>query len=159
MSKKPLVHKDYLLQKFKGKGGWTYAEIPEVSPGKNTPFGWVQVKGSIDGYPIEKYKLQPMGNGKLFLPVNAKIRKQIGKEAGDRVEVILFRDETPETVREELLLCLKVEPGALEAFQSLIPFKQNALTDWVYQSKTDTEKVNRIADILKQMQAIHSHSK
>lgn len=27
---KPLVDKDYLLQKFEGKGGWTYAEIPEI---------------------------------------------------------------------------------------------------------------------------------
>lgn len=155
----PLVHKTYLLQKFKGKGGWTYAEIPEVTPGKNTPFGWVQVNGSIDGFPIKKYKLQPLGNGKLFLPVNAKIRKHIGKEAGDRVEVLLYKDETPSTIREELLLCLQVEPGAVEAFVSLIPFKQNALTDWVHHAKTDEEKLTRIADILKQMQGITENSK
>lgn len=28
--RKPLVDKDCLLEKFSGKGGWTYAEIPEV---------------------------------------------------------------------------------------------------------------------------------
>jgi hypothetical protein len=25
---KPLVNKEYLLEKFPGKGGWTYAAIP-----------------------------------------------------------------------------------------------------------------------------------
>lgn len=33
--KKKLVHKTYMLQKFSGKGGWTYAEIPEVKPDKH----------------------------------------------------------------------------------------------------------------------------
>jgi hypothetical protein len=154
MSKKPLINKDYLLQKFKGKGGWTYAEIPEVKPAKHSPFGWVQVKGSIDDYPLEKCKLQPMGNGKLFLPVNAKIRKHIGKEAGDRVELILYLDETPESVREELLLCLKDEPGAPEAFQKLNSFKQNALIDWVYHAKNDEEKVRRIAETFKVLEIL-----
>jgi hypothetical protein len=42
---KPLVENKYLLQKIPGKGGWTYAAIPEVLKSKNTPFGWVKVKG------------------------------------------------------------------------------------------------------------------
>ncbi len=45
----PLVNQSYLLQKFPGKGGWVYAAIPEVLQNKNNPFGWVKVKGSIDG--------------------------------------------------------------------------------------------------------------
>ena len=60
---KPLVNQDYLLQKFPGKGGWTYAEIPEVLQDKHAPFGWVKVKGSIDGYQFKNYRLMPMGNG------------------------------------------------------------------------------------------------
>lgn len=148
---KQLIHKKYQLQKFSGKGGWTFAEIPEVKPNKNNPFGWVQVTGSIDGFPLKKSKLQPMGHGKMFLPVNAKIRKHIEKEAGDTVEILLYLDETPQKIFDELYSCLKVESGALEAFQKLTTFKQNALANWVYDAKNDEEKVKRIADILKQM--------
>ena len=69
---KPLVDKVYLLEKFTGKGAWTYAEIPEISQDKTAPFGWVKVKGFIDDYELNQHKLLPMGNGKLFLAANLK---------------------------------------------------------------------------------------
>jgi hypothetical protein len=40
-----------------------------VVKGKNAPFGWVKVKGSIDGIEFNKYHLMPIGGGRLFLPV------------------------------------------------------------------------------------------
>ena len=61
----PLVDKDYLLERTPGNGGWTYAPIPEVPQDKKAPFGWVKVKGSIDGVEIKKHHLMPMGNGEL----------------------------------------------------------------------------------------------
>ena len=90
----PLVNKQYKLHKFPGKGGWTYAEIPEIPQDKKAPFGWVKVKGSIDDYTFSDYRLMPMGNGHLFLPVNAAVRKKIGKGEGDYVQVVLFKDES-----------------------------------------------------------------
>lgn len=107
---KPLVDKKYLLEKFPGKGGWTYAAIPEVLKNPHTPFGWVRVKGSIDGFAIDQAKLQPMGNGQLFFPVNAKIRKAIGKQAGDKVHITLFEDKISDEIRKELQLCFENEP-------------------------------------------------
>ena len=53
---KPLVDKEYLLEKFPCKGGWTFTIIPEILPDKHSPFGWVKVKGSIDGYKIKNYR-------------------------------------------------------------------------------------------------------
>ena len=78
-----LVNKTYLLEKFQGKGAWTFAQIPEILQDKNAPFGWVRVRGTIDGFEIKGYHLMPMGNGKLFLPVKAEIRKKIKKQSGD----------------------------------------------------------------------------
>jgi len=86
----PLVHAAYLLKKFPGKGGRIYAEISEIVQNKENPFGWVTVKGQIDDYILNHYKLMPMRNGQLFLPVKAAIRKQIAKKAGDYVQVILY---------------------------------------------------------------------
>lgn len=84
---KPLVVKDYQLKKFPGKGGWAYAEIPESAQDKKAPFGQVKVRGKIDFYRLESYKLMPMGNGKLFFPVKAAIRKVIRKQAEDFVKI------------------------------------------------------------------------
>ena len=83
---KPIVNKRVKLEKFEGKGGWTYARLPEVKPGKSW-FNWVKVKGCIDDYEIKAYNLMPIGNGQLFLPVKKEIRKKIKKEAGDEVSV------------------------------------------------------------------------
>src|SRR3954464_8849836 len=123
---KPLVNKKYRLEKYPGKGGWTYAQIPEVAKDKNSPFGWVRVRGTIDSYEIKGYHLMPMGNGNLFLPVKASIRKKLGKQEGDYIHVILYTDDLPTDLPEELKLCLQDEPDAYVAFLSYTDAEQKA---------------------------------
>jgi hypothetical protein len=41
---KPLLSKKYLLEKYPGKGGWTYAAIPEVIQDKDAPFGCLNIR-------------------------------------------------------------------------------------------------------------------
>jgi hypothetical protein len=142
---KPLVNKKVVLEKFNGKGGWTYARIPEILQDKHAHFGWVKVRGTIDGYEIRKYHLMPMGNGKLFLPVKAEIRKKIKKEEGDKVHVILYPDNEPQEVPEEMLLCLQDEPAALKFFNSLSESEQKYYIQWIYSAKKDETKVDRLA--------------
>lgn len=144
----PLVNSLYLLEKYPGKGGWTYASIPEITPDKKAPFGWVKVKGQIDHIQIKNYRLMPMGNGRLFLPVKASIRKQIGKKEGDWIHVILYHDNTPTEIPEELLQCFKDDPIAHQAFLDHADAKQKDLIEHIYASKTDEIKVERIAAIL-----------
>ncbi len=147
-SNAPLIDRDYTLQRFDGKGGWTYAEIPEIAPDPHAYFGWVRVKGSIDHYSLSNYRLQPMGNGRLFMPVNAKVRKLIGKEAGDVVHITLYRDELPAEVRDELLACLNDEPAALERFHQLPEATRNAHLDFIFDAKTEPIKIERIARVI-----------
>jgi hypothetical protein len=144
----PLINQEYLLQKFPGKGGWTFAAIPEVLQDKHSHFGWVRVRGFIDDYELKHYKLMPMGNGQLFLPVKAEIRKKIGKQAGDTVKVVLYADNLPLEIPEELLLCLKDDPIAYKAFLLSTDGQQKEFIDWIYSAKTDDTKVARIAEML-----------
>ncbi|MFY0599983.1 MAG: DUF1905 domain-containing protein [Cyclobacteriaceae bacterium] len=142
---KPLIDAEYLLKKSPGKGGWTYAEIPRVLRNKNSAFGWVRVKGSIDGFELKQYKLMPMGNGKLFLPVKAEIRKKIKKQEGDYVKVVLFSDESSLEIPAEIVDCLKNESNKVyETFLSLTEGEQKAYLDWIYSAKTDETMANRI---------------
>ncbi|MBK9735885.1 MAG: DUF1905 domain-containing protein [Saprospiraceae bacterium] len=145
---KPLVNHSYLLEKYPGKGGWTYAAIPEISQDKKAPFGWVKVKGTIDNVELKNYKLMPMGNGKLFLPVKAAIRKKIGKDAGDWVKVVLFSDNSTVEIPDELLLCLQEEPLALQNFLGYTDGQQKEFIDWIYSGKTEATKVKRIAETI-----------
>lgn len=148
---KPIVDKRYKLEKFPGKGGWTYARIPEVLQDKTSPFGWVKVRGTIDGFEIRKYHLMPMGNGKLFLPVKADIRKQIHKHEGDIVHVVLYPDNEPLSIPEEMLLCLRDEPKALSFFQSLSEGEQKYYLDWIYSAKKEDTRVSRLAESINRL--------
>ena len=79
---RPLVDKLYLLEKTPGKGGWTYTVIPEIPQDKHSPFGWVKVKGSIDGVEFKKHHLMPMGNGMLGLSVKSEIIRRLKRKRG-----------------------------------------------------------------------------
>ena len=149
---KPLVNKSFLLEKFPGKGGWTYAKIPEIKQDKYSPFGWVKVRGTIDDFEIKSYHLMPMGNGTLFLPVKADIRKTIRKKEGDYVHVVLFADNLPIAIPEELRLCLQDEPLALQTFLTYSVGEQKAFIEWIYSAKKETTKVERIAGTISKLQ-------
>lgn len=144
----PLVDKEYLLEKFPGKGGWTFARIPEIQPNERTPFGWVRISGTIDDFEIRSYNLQSMGNGKLFLPIKAEIRKKIKKKEGDYVRIILFEDNLPTEITDELKQCFMDEPKALETFLSYTNTEQKTIIEWIYSARTDKIKITRIVETI-----------
>ena len=149
----PLVDATYLLEKYPGKGGWTYVVIPEIAQNKKNPFGWVRVKGSIDSYELKQYKLMPMGNGRLFLPVKAEIRKKIGKQEGDTVRIILYSDESPLEIPSDIMDCFNNEPKeVLENFLSFSEGQQKGYLDWIRDAKTEETKAKRIVQMMERLQ-------
>lgn len=146
-----LVDKDVILQKIPGKGGWTYAPIPEIQQDKHAWFGWVKVCGSIDGYEIKSARLMPFGNGTLILPVKTEIRKAIGKNEGDTVHVTLFSQELPPVADDDFMICLKEEPVAYKRFLSLPKEEQRKITDWICAVRNDQIRVDRIAETINRL--------
>src|SRR5690606_6883948 len=148
---KPLVDKQYQLKKFSGKGGWTYAEIPEIPQDKTQPFGWRNVRGSVDGVDLGQFRLMPMGNEKLFLPLRADIRKKIKKKEGDFVHIVLYPDNGHVAVPEEVMVCLQDEPKALAFFNNLRESEKKAYLQWVKAAKNEHQKVERIATMINRL--------
>ena len=144
----PLVNQQYVLEKMPGKGGWTYAIIEGVPKDKRAKFGWVQVNGSIDSFELKNYKLMPMANGKLFLPVKAEIRKKINKNAGESVQVILYLDDSTTVFPEEIIACLKDEPEAYKTFLTYSESEQKSMIDWIILAKKDAIKVERVVELI-----------
>lgn len=144
----PLCDADITLEKFPGKGGWTYAPLP---PTATVPKGWfnmARVSGQIDEYALENASLMSMGKGRLFLPVRADIRQRLGKQAGDTVRLVLHLVApvaAPLSVSaEELRECLADVPGALAAFEQLPAAQQAAWVAWVAAAASDELKVVRV---------------
>ncbi len=94
----------------------------------------------------------PMGKGKLFLPVKASIRKSIGKKEGDYVHVMLYPDNSPVEIPEELLVCLWDEPTAHKTFLSYTPAEQKAFIEWIYSAKKEETRIERIAKTIRKLQ-------
>ena len=69
----------------------------------------------------------------------------------DFVKVVLYKDETPLEIPEELLVCLADEPTAYEKFQKLTEGEQKSTIDWIYSAKTDQTKAKRIIAIMDEL--------
>jgi hypothetical protein len=138
------------LKRFDTKGektGWTYIEIPadiakKIKAGQKTSF---RVKGKLDAYKITGVSLLPMGGGAFIIPVNASMRKGIGKRYGAMVKVQLEEDKAPFKFNKDFMDCLADEPAANEFFQTLTGSHQRYFSKWIDSAKTIETKAKRIA--------------
>ena len=76
---------DAQLEKGDNPGAWTCVVMDDAAALFGTR-GLVKIRGAIDGVPFES-ALMTQGDGTHRLPVKAKIRDAIGKQAGDSVRV------------------------------------------------------------------------
>ena len=129
------------------KTGWTYIEVPaaiadQLKPNCKKSF---KVKGKLDEYNIAQVSLLPMGDGNFIMPLNAAIRKGIGKRKGAIVKLQLTEDTKIYRLNAELMECLADEPAALDFFKSKPASFQSYYSKWVESAKTEETRARRIA--------------
>jgi hypothetical protein len=128
------------------KTGWTYIEIPadiaqKLKPGNRKEF---KVKGKLDAFAINRVSLMPMGGGRFIMPVNASMRKGLGKRHGAMVKVQIEADDSPFVFNKDFMECLDDEPAAKEFFQTLTASHQRYFSKWIDDAKTEPTRVKRI---------------
>ncbi|MEN9571846.1 MAG: hypothetical protein RL172_3077 [Bacteroidota bacterium] len=138
------------IQKFDKQGektGWTFIEIPEavaaaIKPGYKKSF---KVKGKLDACKIAQVTILPMGGGVYILPLNATMRKAIGKSKGATINAQLQEDAKGYELNAALMSCLADEPEALVFFNSKPPSHQRYYSKWIDSAKTTATQTKRIA--------------
>lgn len=128
------------------KTGWTYIEIPadiaqKLKPGNKKEF---KVKGKLDAFAIKRVSLMPMGGGRFIMPVNAAMRKGLGKRHGAMVKVQIEADDSAFVFNKDFMECLDDEPKAKEFFQSLTGSHQRYFSKWIDDAKTEPTRIKRI---------------
>ncbi|WP_339750999.1 DUF1905 domain-containing protein [Algoriphagus aquimarinus] len=147
-----LIEGKFLLERFPGKGGWTFVKFPKEIISTSKAFGMMKISGSIDDFLFEGKHLMPMGNGYIFLPIAKPIRTKIGKEEGELVVMRLYRVDVPDQLPQELIACLKDDPGKFELFEKLDQSEQKHWIEYIYSS----DKIDVISDrIIKLLDSLH----
>ncbi|MFM7430611.1 MAG: DUF1905 domain-containing protein [Flammeovirgaceae bacterium] len=136
------------IEKFDKKGektGWSYIIISSAQAKKlKTSKASFRVKGTIDTFKLKQTALIPMGDGDFILPVNATMRKALGKRQGDRVKVSLAADDDKYVLSPDLMACLRDDPGAFSYFKTLSGSHQKYFSKWIESAKTTQTKTKRI---------------
>jgi len=144
-----MVHFTATMKKFAKQGektGWTYIEvfpdmIQKLKPGNRKEF---KVKGKLDNFAINRVSLLPMGGGIFIMPINAAMRKAIGKRHGAMVKVQLIEDKAEFVFNRDFMECLNDEPSALNFFKSLPGSHQRYYSKWIDSAKTEPTRAKRI---------------
>lgn len=146
-----ILEGEFVLERFPGKGGWTFIRIPKTLLPSGKAFGMIKLSGKIDEFEFEGKHLMPMGQGVHFLTVAKPIRTAIGKEEGEMVWLKLFRDEIPNSIPEELIDCLKDDPGKLPLFYQLSESVQKHWVEFIYSADSEDRKAARIVKLLNEL--------
>src|SRR5205814_2163145 len=80
----------------------------------------------------------------FIMPVNAAMRKGIGKGRGEKIKVEIEADNRALALNKEFLTCLADEPAAMQFFKTLPKSQQLYFSKWIDGTKTDGTKAKRI---------------
>lgn len=129
------------------KTGWTYIEIPaglaqQLKQGNKKEF---KVKGKLNKHRISRVSLLPMGGGVFIMPLNAEMRKAIGKRQGAMLDVQLQEDKSEFVFNPDFMHCLNDDPSAKKFFEGLTGSHQRYFSKWIDSAKTEPTRIKRIS--------------
>lgn len=109
--------------------------------------GQVKVKVTFDGYEY-RGSLVKMGHCCHIVGITQKIRKEINKQPGDSVRIVLKKDDEPRKVEipEDLDNLLNENVIAREFFNSLSYSNKKKYVNWIISAKKSETRDKRLKD-------------
>ena len=88
-AKKLIDNKRVKLRYVPGNGAWTFHVVVPNTKHLEGGWGYIKVRGTIDGYEIKTMNLAPRKGQDMLLSINSDIRKAIKKKGGNMVTLTL----------------------------------------------------------------------
>jgi hypothetical protein len=127
------------------RGGGAFVEFPFGAEQAFGTKGRVPVHVTIDGI-AGRSSLMRMGHPCHVLGVPKATRQRLGKEPGDKVRVVLWKDDTPREVEvpPEFKGAMK-RAGVLAFFESLSFTHRKEYCRWITEAKKEETRARRLA--------------
>lgn len=142
----------YATYLFSPERGGVYAGFPFDGLNEFGKRGPVRVVCNIDGYQM-KCSLLPMGDGSHAIHIKKDLRKLLGKEEGDKVELVIEQDLSPRIVviPEDIQWLLDDDPELKEKFEKLTISYKEAIIAYIDQAKLPETRAKRIGQLLERV--------
>ncbi len=134
-----------------GQGGGAYVVFPSDVEKEFGTKGQVPVQAKFDGLPY-RGSLMKYGMPQHFIGVAKAIREELGKGAGDTIEVELWKDQEERTVEvpPELQKRMKKE-GLLPFFEKLSYTHRKEYCRWITEAKKEETRARRLEKAVEMM--------
>ncbi|MCA1629933.1 MAG: YdeI/OmpD-associated family protein [Acidobacteria bacterium] len=114
----------------------------------------VPVRGNINGFPY-RGSIFPMGGGKHYMIVNAKIRAGANVKGGEPISMTMERDEEPRTVEPsaDFARALRGNKQARSTWDALSFTHRREYAEWIEEAKKPETRERRIAKAVEALAA------
>ena len=136
--------------------GMDYCAVPVPAPITEAlgTQGAVLVSACLNDSAPFKVSLFPVGGGRHYIRVKAKVRKETRTKTGDRVHMrITVLDRAPVTYPADLLSALRAQ-GATGDFKALPPGRQNFVIRRIDEAVKPETRQKRIQDAVKEAKRV-----
>jgi hypothetical protein len=135
-----------------GRGGGRWLEVP-FDPKEVFGEARAPVAGTLNGSPF-RGRLSVYG-GKTYLGLNKETRDAAGIDVGDKVDVVLDRDDAPREVEipNELLVAFERDTAAKAAFDQMAFTHRKEYARWIAEAKKEETRERRVAKALEMLKA------
>lgn len=139
---------DAIIKKHESIDG-AYIEFPYDVEEEFSTKGQVKVKATFDGYEY-RGSLAKMGHHCHCLGITQKIRKEINKQPGDSVHIVLKKDDEPRIVEipGDFDNLLNENVIAKEFFSGLSYSNKKKFVDWIISAKKIETRDKRLKDAI-----------
>lgn len=144
---KSIRFKATLLRPASPKGAaWSFLLLPATASKKLPTRSMVSVDGSINGHAFSA-TLEPDGEGSHWLQVSGAMRKAVGINVGDAIEleVTPVAEEPEPRVPPDLRKALAAAPDAKAVWSDITPVARRDWIHWITSGKKAETRERRIA--------------
>ena len=136
-------------------GGGGHAVVVPKEVAAAFPTKRPAVLARVDG--VEYRSRLAVYGGKSYLGLRKDLLRQIGRQAGEVVEIVVEEDRTPvpapaEVVEPpELSAALAEDPAARAAYQALPPSHRREYTKWIGEAKQAETRAERVRKMVRRL--------